>query len=102
MPEKTIAPMTYLTVCVILVLLTFVTVGVSFMHVPSRWHVFMGLSIGVIKASLVILFFMHVLISPRVTWIFIMVVTFWFVFVFLVLTLDDYLTRGLLPFSPGH
>lgn len=101
MAERIIAPTTYVIVCVLLVVLTVLTVGVSFAHVPSVWHTVIGLVIGVCKASLVVLFFMHALHSPRLTWIVIAVVCFWFG-LFFVLTLNDYFSRGMVPFTPGH
>ncbi|TMQ35631.1 MAG: hypothetical protein E6K70_01165 [Planctomycetota bacterium] len=60
-----------------------------------------GLIIGLCKASLVVLFFMHALVSSRLTWIVIAVSGFW-LGLLLVLTLCDYLTRGMVPFMPGH
>jgi cytochrome c oxidase subunit 4 len=102
MAARTIAPRTYLSVCTGLVLLTFLTVGVSFANVPPAWHITMGLSIAVCKAALVVLFFMHALISPKVTWLVILVACFWLIAVMFALTFDDYFTRNLIPFTPGH
>ena len=101
MAERTISVPTYVFVCVLLVLLTFLTVGVSFADLPPLWHVVAGMVIAACKASLVVVFFMHVLISLRVTWIVIVVVCFW-VGVLFVLTLSDYFSRGMIPFTPGH
>ncbi len=63
--ERTISPATYIVVCVILVLLTVLTVGVSFLPVHGVWHIVFGLAIALCKASLVVLFFMHALLSTR-------------------------------------
>ena len=101
MPERTIAPRTYVTVCALLILLTVLTVAVSFAHLEGVWHVVCGLAIALCKASLVVLFFMHALISSRVTWIVIAVACFW-LGVLLVLGLTDYFSRGMVPFMPGH
>jgi cytochrome c oxidase subunit 4 len=101
MAERLIAPRTYVIVCVLLVLLTFLTVALSFLRLPEIWHVVIGLLIGAVKATLVALFFMHVIASPRVTWIVILVTLFWLGILF-VLTLNDYFTRGMIPFAPGH
>jgi len=101
MSERLITPRSYIIVCVILVLLTFLTLSVSFVHLPGVWHIVAGLIIGLCKASLVVLFFMHALVSSRLTWIVIAVSGFW-LGLLLVLTLCDYLTRGLVPFMPGH
>ncbi len=96
-----ITPKSYSLVCAVLVLLTFLTVGLSFTPVTGFWHIAIGLAIALCKASLVVLFFMHALVSPRLTWIVITVACFW-LGILLVLTLDDYFTRGLVPFTPGH
>jgi len=101
MAQRTIAPSTYVIVCALLIVLTVFTVAVSFFHVPGVWHIVFGLIIAVCKASLVVLFFMHVLISPRLTWIVIVVACFWVGLLFL-LTLNDYFSRGMVPVMPGH
>jgi len=101
MAARTISPTTYVTVCVILILLTLLTVSVSFIPLAGVWHTVVGLVIGLIKASLVVLFFMHALFSDRVTRIVIAISCFW-VGLLLTLTLCDYFTRGLVPFMPGH
>ena len=101
MPEPIFRVRTYVVVCVALVLLTFLTVGLSFWHVPPAWHIVIGLLIAVCKGSLVVLFFMHALVSPKLIWIVISVASFWLC-ILLVLTLTDYFTRGLVPFAPGH
>lgn len=96
-----IATRTYVIVCVLLVLLTILTVGISFAHVSPPWHLVIGLLIALCKGSLVVLFFMHALMSPRLTWIVIAIVVFW-LGILLVLTLTDYVTRGVIPSMPGH
>lgn len=101
MAERTIAPRTYVIVCVLLVLLTVLTVGVSFAPLTQSWHRALGLLIAVCKASLVVLFFMHVFVSPRLIWIVIVVAGFWLGLLF-VLSMDDYTTRGLISNMPGH
>jgi cytochrome c oxidase subunit 4 len=101
MPEREISVPTYVTVCVILVLLTFLTVGVSFIPLRGVWHIVFGLLIASCKAILVVLFFMHVLISPKLTWIVILVSCFW-LGILLVLTLTDYFSRDMVPLTPGH
>jgi cytochrome c oxidase subunit 4 len=101
MPEHTISPTTYTLVCLILVLLTVLTVSVSFLPVAGVWHIVIGLAIGLIKASLVVLFFMHLLLSDRVTWLVVAIAGFW-LGILLVLTLTDYFSRGLVPYMPGH
>jgi cytochrome c oxidase subunit 4 len=101
MPRREISVRAYIIVCVVLVLLTGATVGFSLAHVAPIWHLVVGLTIGLCKATLVVLFFMHVLISDRLTWIVIVVVCFWLV-ILVTLTMTDYLTRGMAGPMPGH
>jgi cytochrome c oxidase subunit 4 len=102
MPRKhSISPLTYTIVCALLILLTFLTVSVSFVDVPGVGHIVIGLTIGATKASLVVLFFMHALFGSRLTWIVIGTACFW-LGILLVLTYSDYFTRGSLPGMPGY
>jgi cytochrome c oxidase subunit 4 len=54
----------YMVVFVALIALTAITVGVSYLHLQVHNAVMVALSIAIFKASLVALFFMH-LISER-------------------------------------
>ncbi len=101
MPQHMIRVRTYVLVCAILVVLTILTVGLSFWHVPPVWHMAMGMIIALCKASLVVLFFMHAIMSERLTWIVISVSCFW-LGILLVLTLTDYFSRDMIPVAPGH
>jgi cytochrome c oxidase subunit 4 len=101
MAERAIQPSTYVAVCAVLIVLTVLTVSVSFVPLAGHWHLAMGLTIALAKASLVVLFFMHVLVGTRLTWLVIAVAVFW-LGIMLVLVLGDYLTRDLIPFTPGH
>lgn len=92
---------TYVGVLGVLVVLTVVTVAFSFLSLAEEWHVVGGLVIAIIKASLVVLFFMHAIHSPRVTWC-VIVVSIVFLVILFSLTLADVVTRSLLPFLPGH
>ncbi len=101
MAERAFGSGTYVGICVLLVLLTLLTVGISFAHLPAAWHLTAGLTIGAAKAALVALFFMHLLRSERVTWIVISVTLLWILLIF-TLTLWEYLSRGQVPHMPGH
>jgi cytochrome c oxidase subunit 4 len=101
MAEPLFRVRTYVLVCGILILLTFLTVGFSFLPVAGFWHLLVGLLIGLCKATLVALFFMHVIVSPRLTWMVIIVTCFWYS-ILVVLTLTDYFSRNLIPHTPGH
>ena len=51
------------------------------------------LTIAVTKATLVVLFFMHVKYSSRLTWVVVSGAVF-FLLILIVLTMNDYLARG--------
>jgi cytochrome c oxidase subunit 4 len=99
--ERSISVPTYVLVCAILIALTVLTVAISFAPLRSFWHMVLGMVIALLKASLVVLFFMHAAISPKQTWLVIIVTGFWFG-ILVVLTLSDYVSRDLLPSMPGH
>jgi cytochrome c oxidase subunit IV len=99
--DSVISIRTYIFVLVALVLMTFLTVGISFISLSTTWHVAIGMSIGTVKAALVVLFFMHVIHSPKLVWV-ILAVALLFLLILVSLTYTDYLTRGLIPGMPGH
>jgi cytochrome c oxidase subunit 4 len=99
---KLISPLTYVGVLTILVLLTLLTVGLSFIDVSGEWHVVFGLSIGFCKAALVGLFFMHLIHSRPTTWAVVIVSLFWVGVVLCMLAFSDYAARSAFPFVPGH
>src|SRR5947209_3646724 len=101
MAHREITTRTYVLVCVGLIVLTFVTVGVSMLKIPGQMHILLGLLIAICKGSLVVLFFMHAINSPRLIWIVIIVAGFW-LFILFGLTLTDYSYREVIPFMPGH
>ena len=65
MTDRLLSPLGYIVVLVVLLLLTFLTVGLSFVPSSSVMHIVVGQAIAVIKASLVVLFFMHALRERR-------------------------------------
>ncbi len=56
------------------------------------------LTIAVVKATLVVLFFMHVKYGSQLTWAVIASAIFWLL-ILLALTMNDYLTRSWLHFG---
>lgn len=89
--------LTYLVVFTALLLLTFVTVWVA-QHDFGAFNTPVALGIAVLKATLVILFFMHVKYSPRLTWLVVAAA-----FVWLALMLGGILVDYYAPhLEPGH
>ncbi len=91
-----VPPRTYYQVFGALIALTVLTVGISFFDL-GEWHAVAGLGIGAVKATLVVLIFMHLLYSSRLTWVVLAAGLFW-LGIMLVLTLSDYLTRQWLAY----
>ncbi len=83
----------YYLVFLALLVGTGATVGAAFIDMGWMNNVIM-LLLAMIKASLVILFFMHVRWSSRLTWVVAMAGFFWLLILFGV-TMGDYLTRGM-------
>ncbi len=94
--SEPIRPPTYFLIFAALLVLTGLTVYVSYLPFGS-WHAAVALSIAVVKALLVLLFFMHLLHGTRLTWLCIAAAVFW-LGIMLTLTLSDYLTRHWLSY----
>jgi len=99
--EHSLSVSTYLVVFAALVLLTILTVSVSFFELPGRWHAGIGVTIALVKASLVVLFFMHAVLNARLDLAGDCGLDLWILLMFS-LTATDYFTRSLVPFAPGH
>ena len=93
MPERTISETTYYVVFGALLALTLTTYGVAYLDI-GRWHTPVAMAISVIKMILIILYFMHARYGNRLTWVVIGAGALW-LGILLVLTMSDYLTRGL-------
>lgn len=95
---------TYVLVFISLMVLLVATVWVALLP-WDKWHqtqvsVVIALIIAVIKATLVVLFFMHVKLAPKLTQTFVVAAFVWLGIMF-VFSFSDYLTRGWLPDSSG-
>ena len=98
MAGHVIPPRTYLRVFAALIILTVVTVGIDIVTKAAganlgTWQTFLALLIATVKAGLVILFFMHVLYSSRLTWVVALSSLLW-LGILLTYTLTDYLSRS--------
>ena len=75
--------------------LTATTTAVSYVDL-GPWSTVVALGIAVVKATLVVLFFMHVKYSSQLTKIVVAGGLFWLA-ILIALTLSDFLSRGWLP-----
>ncbi len=83
---------TYFLVFATLLALTAATTAIAYVDL-GRFNVYVALTIAIIKAVLVILFFMHVKQATRVTKVFVAAAFLWLA-IMLTLTLTDYVSRG--------
>lgn len=86
---------TYFAVFAALMVFTGLTVWAAFERL-GLWNTPVALAIAITKAALVVLFFMHVRYSPKLTAI-VIATSVLFLAILFVITLSDYLSRGWLP-----
>ena len=95
MSQHVVPRKVYFAVFAALMVFTATTTAVAFVDL-GPWNTVVALGIAFFKATLVVLFFMHVKYSSRLTWL---VVASGFVFlaIMLAFTLSDVVSRGWLP-----
>ena len=96
MGEHIVQPRVYLVIFLALMLGTALTVLAAFRDFPGPLNAVVALTIAVVKATLVVLYFMHVRYSSRLIWLVIGSALFWLAILF-ALTISDYWTRTWLP-----
>lgn len=92
MSDHVVPVRTYLLIFAALMVGTFLTVYVA-RHDFGIWNTPIAMSIAVVKATLVVLFFMHVKYSPRLTQL-VAASGFFFLLVLFAITFMDYAARG--------
>jgi cytochrome c oxidase subunit 4 len=95
MTERPVSPRIYYAVFATLVILTLVTTGVAFIDLGILNPV-VAITIAVGKASLVVLFFMHVRYRARLTGVVLGAGILWLAFL-IAFTLSDVATRDWIP-----
>ena len=85
----------YFAIFTSLMVLTTITVAVAFVDL-GQLNVIVALTIAISKATLVVLYFMHLRYSERLTWVMVAAGVTW-LGVMIGLTLSDILTRGWIP-----
>ena len=93
MTEHIVPKKVYYLVFATLMALTYLTVQAALFDL-GPFNAIAAVTIAVIQAVLVVLFFMHVRYGIHLTWVVVLVGVFW-LGILLALTLSDYLTRGL-------
>jgi cytochrome c oxidase subunit 4 len=86
-----VSPIVYIVIFVSLMLGTAITIWAAFQNF-GKFNIVIALAIATIKATLVVLYFMHARYSPKRTQLVIVCSVFWLA-IMLALTLADYDTR---------
>lgn len=92
MSEHIVSVKVYLAIFLALLAGTALTVVAAFYDFPWRLNTIVALTIASIKATLVVLYFMHVRYSPRLVWVIVASALFWMGILF-AFTFSDYFTR---------
>jgi cytochrome c oxidase subunit 4 len=90
--QHVIASSVYVGIWAILMVLTGLTVFASYVDMGD-FNIIVALTIATIKGTLVVLFFMHLYYSSKLTKVTVIAAMF-FLFLLLALSLTDYLTRS--------
>ncbi len=93
MSEHIVSIKVYLAIFAALMVGTALTVWAGFQDFPGPLNVIIALTVACVKATLVVLYFMHVRYSSRLIWVVVASALFWLGILF-ALTFSDYLSRG--------
>jgi cytochrome c oxidase subunit 4 len=99
MSGHTVSRSVYYLIFISLIVLTAITVYVAFLDLGPFSDV-IALGIAVTKATLVVLFFMHVKYSNKLVWAFVSS-SILFLIILLAFTMSDFITRGPFPKTGG-
>ncbi len=94
----------YIGVFLLLMVLTVLTVAVAKIDLEKIWgplNIIVAMTIAVIKATAVVLIFMHVRWSSKLTQVAVVSTLFWLA-ILLIFTISDYFTRGGWPTKLGQ
>ena len=100
MSEHIVPVKVYVTIFLVLLVGTTLTVIAAFIDFPWRLNTIVALTIATVKATFVVLYFMHVRYSTRLVWVIVVAAFFWMAILF-AFTLADYFTRGWLSTQSG-
>lgn len=105
--EHHIVPVSlYVKVIVILMVLLIITLGAAAVDFSqygpalAPLNIVIAMTIAIIKAVIIILYFMHVRFSSKLVWVFAGAAFYWVIILF-VLTLTDYMSRSM-TYHPGQ
>jgi cytochrome c oxidase subunit 4 len=96
MSEHIVQPRIYIAIFLALMVGTALTLLAAFYDFPGPLNAVVALTIAVVKATLVVLYFMHVRYSGKLVWLVIVAALLWLVIMFAI-TFSDYWTRAWQP-----
>lgn len=92
--EPHVSPLSlYFTVFSSLIVLTFVTVGVSELGLPPTLSIIVAMAVALVKATLVATWFMHLIHDTKLN-ISLFLASIWFMSIFFIFTTFDMASRG--------
>ena len=91
---------TYLGVYFALLFLTIVTVGISYLGLPSNISIVVAMAVATVKVTLVCAWFMHLLHDSKLN-ILLFLSAFWFMGIFFIFTVSDLSYRDRVMKSSG-
>ena len=100
MSEHIVPVRVYIVIFLALMAGTALTVFAALHDFPWQFNTVIALTIASIKATLVVLYFMHVRYSSRLVWVIVASALFWLAILF-ALTFSDYWTRGWFQVTGG-
>ena len=100
MSEHIVPIRVYIMIFLVLMVGTALTVAAAFVDFPWRLNTIVALTIATVKATFVVLYFMHVRYSTRLVWVIVAAALFWMAILF-AFTFSDYFTRDWLSTQSG-
>lgn len=100
MSEHIVPIRIYIMIFLVLMVGTALTVAAAFVDFPWRFNTIVALTIATVKATFVVLYFMHVRYSTRLVWVIVAASLFWMAILF-AFTFSDYITRDWLSTQMG-
>ena len=100
MSEHIVPVRIYVMIFLSLLVGTALTVMAAFVDFPWQLNTIVAMTIATAKATLVVLYFMHVRYSARLVWVIVAAALFWVAILF-AFTLGDFYTRGWLSTQTG-
>ena len=92
MSEHIVSVRVYIAIFMVLLVGTALTVLAAFIDFPWKFNTIIALTIATVKATFVVLYFMHVRYSSRLIWVILGSAFFWMAILF-AFTFADYMTR---------